>query len=488
MQKKETIIAILIGLVTAVFLVCLNTIMKSNDEANMLYRVYLNGEIIGVINDKDKLYDLINDKQKKIKNKYNVDSVYPPNDFEITKFYTYDNEVDDINSIYSKIENVDNFTIKGYTVSIMPEEGDVISFNILDKKIFDESINSFILAFVDEKAYNNYLNSEQEEIVETGQIIENMYFNEKITIKEAYVSVKDKIYTDSVELSQYLLFGNNAEKKMYTVKEGDTIASISEENKLNVQEFLIANPKFASEDSLLALNDKVNITLIDPVMTLTYQLYSVEDVEQYFEKTTVYDKTKPSSYSEITQAGVNGITRVTSRYAVINGEQSQGIVKVSEEVIRAKVDQITTKGKKTYYYGTPVNLDGDWAWPTNSGYIITSNYGWRWGKYHEGLDIALGYGIGSPIYSIGDGVVVDVLYQNTGGKMIIIDHGNNIFSMYAHLNSQLVKEGQHIKRAEKIGTMGNTGFTTGPHLHLSVSQGMPYTSGYKFINPLSLYR
>lgn len=487
-MQKETIISILIGLVTAVLVFSLNSIIQEKDTANLLYQVYLNGNVIGVIEDKDKLYNLINDKQKEIKNKYEVDNVYPPNDFDITKYYTYDDEIDDINVIYSKIEEADDFTIKGYTVSIKPEEGETITFNVLEKDIFEEAVNSFILAFVDEEDYNNYINNEQEEIVEVGQIIENMYFDETITIKEAYISVKDRIYTDSVELSQYLLFGNNAEKKTYTVKEGDTIASVSEANKLNPQEFLIANPKFASEESLLALNDTVNITLIDPVMTLTYQLYSVEDVEQYFEKTTVYDKSKPSSYSEITQAGVNGITRVTSRYAVINGEQSQGIVKVSEEVIREKVDQVTTKGKKRYYYGTPVNLDGDWAWPTNSGYIITSQYGWRWGKYHEGVDIALGYGIGSPIYSIGDGVVADVLYQKTGGKMIIIDHGNNIFSMYAHLNSQLVKEGQTVKRAEKIGTMGNTGFTTGPHLHLSVSQGMPYTAGYKFINPLSLYR
>lgn len=488
MQKKENIISILIGLVTAVIVFSLNGITEKPLEANMLYQVYLNGENIGIIEDKDGLYDLINDKQKEIKDKYEVDSVYPPNDFEITKLLTYNEKVDNINSIYNKIEEVDNFTIKGYIVSIKPEESETITFNILDKEIFNEAINSFILAFVDEDDYNNYLNNEQEEIVEVGKIIESMYFDETITIKEAYISVKDKIYTDSTELSQYLLFGSNSEKKTYIVKEGDTIASVSEDNKLNPQEFLIANPKFASEESLLAINDTVNITLIDPVVTLTYQLYSVEDVEQYFEKTTVYDKSKPSSYSEITQPGVNGITRVTSRYAVVNGEQSQGIIKVSEEVIREKVDQVTTKGRKTYNYGTYVNIDGDWAWPTNSGYIITSPYGWRWGKYHEGMDIALGYGIGSPIYSIGDGVVADVLYQKTGGKMIIIDHGNNIFSMYAHLDSQLVKKGQTVSRAQKIGTMGNTGFTTGPHLHLSVSQGMPYTAGYKFFNPLSLYK
>lgn len=487
MQKKEGIILTLIGLVTAVILFALSGITSEKDDINLLYQIYLNGETIGYINDKNELYNLINEKQKEIKNKYSVKNVYPPNDFEITKLLTYNNKVDDIDSIYDKIEKVDSFTIKGYVVNVTLEDN-TFSFNILDKEIFNKAINSFVLAFVDEDSYKKYIDNEQEEIDDVGQIIENMYFDERITIKEAYISVKDKIYTDATELSQYLLFGNNTEKKMYQVKEGDTIASVSEENKLNPQEFLIANPKFKSEDSLLAINDTVNVTLIDPVITLTYQLYSVEDVEQYFEKTTVYDKTKSPSYSEITQPGINGITRVTSRYAVINGEQSQGIVKVSEEVLREKVDQITTKGQKRYNYGTYVNLDGDWAWPTNSGYIITSPYGWRWGKYHEGTDIALGYGIGSPIYSIGDGVVADVMYQRAGGKMIIIDHGNNIFSMYAHLDSQAVKKGQTVRRAERIGTMGNTGFTTGPHLHLSVSQGMPYSGSYHFINPLSLYR
>lgn len=487
-MKKIDVISLLIALVTSVVVFSLNSILKDGNDVNLLYQVYLNGEKIGVIEDKDELYDLINDKQKEIKLKYDVDNVYPPNDFNIKKLYTYEDDIVDISEIYSKIAAADDFTIKGYQVNIKPKEGEEIKVNILNKKIFEEAINNFVMAFVDEETYTNYVNGEQEEITEVGSIIENMNFDEAITIKEAYVSVNEKIYTDAMELSQYLLFGSNAENKTYTVQAGDTIASISDANKLNPEEFLIANPRFKSEDSLLAINDLVNITLIDPVITLTYQLYSVEDVEQYFEKTTVYDKTKPSSYSEITQPGVNGITRVTSRYAVINGEQTQGIVKISEEVIREKVNQITTKGNKKTYYGTPVNLDGDWAWPTNSGYIITSPYGWRWGKYHDAIDIALGYGIGSPIYSAGDGVVADVFYQSTGGKMITIDHGNNIFTMYAHLNSQLVKKGQAVKRGEKIGTMGNTGFSTGPHLHFAVSQGMPYNGSYKFFNPLSLYK
>lgn len=486
MKIRDILLAFITIMVTTVIVaIC----AKNTDfKANELYQIYLNGNKIGVVDSEDELYALINKKQQKIKSKYQVSSVFPPNNFSIEKLYTYDEDVTDINEVYNKIEEADDFTIEGYVIRIKPEDGEEIRINVLDKEVFEKAINSFILAFVDEDDYNDYLNGTQDKIVDVGKSIENMYFNEKITIKKDHISVNEKIYTDDVELSQHLLFGDEASQKSYTVKEGDTISSISEANKLNPQEFLIANPKFKSVDSLLALNDTVNITLIQPLLTLTYQLYSVEDVEQYFEKTTVYDKSKPASYSEITQPGINGITRVTSRYAVINGEQSQGIIKISEEVLREKVNQVTTKGKRTYNYGSPVNINGDWGWPTNSGYIITSPYGWRWGKFHEGLDIALGYGSGSPIYAVADGVVHEVPTQKTGGKMIIINHGNNIYTMYAHLSAQLVSQGQNVKRGEVIGRMGQTGFATGPHLHFSVSIGAPYSPGYKFISPLSLYK
>lgn len=488
MNKKQIIIMALISMITAVTLFVYGFATTKYNEASLLYQVYLNGKKIGIIENKDKLYSMINEEQKEIKDKYNVVNVYPPNNLKLSKLYTYRGQVSNVDTIYQKIELEDDFTIKGFAITIKKDDKEPIIINVLDKKIFNDAIKSFILAFLSEEQYNNYLNNEQKEIIDVGNMIENMYFEEKITVKEMYISVNDKIFTNSNELSQYLLFGDNFEKKVYEVKTGDTIVSIAENNQLNSQEFLIANPKYDSEESLLALGEEVNVSLINPMITLVYQLYSVEDVEQYFEKNVVYDKSKPSSYSKITQTGVNGITRVTSRYAVINGEQSQGIVKLSEEVIREKIDQVTTKGQRYSGGGSYINIDGDWGWPTNSGYIITSPYGWRWGSFHEGIDIALGYGSGSPIYSVAAGTVVDVTYQSKGGKMIIIDHGNNIYTMYAHLSAQLVSEGQTVNRGDVIGKMGSTGYVTGPHLHFSVSVGMPYTGSYKFISPLSLYK
>ena len=69
-----------------------------------LYQIYLNGNKIGVVDSEDELYALINKKQQKIKSKYQVSSVFPPNNFSIEKLYTYDEDVTDINEVYNKIE------------------------------------------------------------------------------------------------------------------------------------------------------------------------------------------------------------------------------------------------------------------------------------------------------------------------------------------------------------------------------------------------
>ena len=186
-----------------------------------------------------------------------------------------------------------------------------------------------ITAFVNEEDYQNYINNNQEEITSVGQIIEHMYFEENITIKESNISIKDKIYTDATELGQYLLFGTDQTTKKYTVQKGDTIASVAEANQLNPQEFLIANPRFKSEDSLLAIGEEVSVDLIDPILTLVEELHVVEDTEQVYETEEIRDNSKPYDYREVTQAGITGIVRTTQEVKMTNGERSQGPVLLS---------------------------------------------------------------------------------------------------------------------------------------------------------------
>ncbi len=91
---------------------------------------------------------------------------------------------------------------------------------------------------------------------------------------------------------------------------------------------------------------------------------------------------------------------------------------------------------------------------------------------HSGLDIAAP--IGTPIYASNKGVVVFSDYLNVTGHTIIIDHGGNIFTGYAHMEKRFVQNGQEIEKGEKIGNVGNSGFSTGPHLHFTLSVGTTF--------------
>ncbi|MDD2530415.1 MAG: peptidoglycan DD-metalloendopeptidase family protein, partial [Bacteroidales bacterium] len=95
--------------------------------------------------------------------------------------------------------------------------------------------------------------------------------------------------------------------------------------------------------------------------------------------------------------------------------------------------------------------------------VKSSSYGWRWEKPHGGIDFALN--VGEPIYAVFDGVIRVAQVNGGYGKMILIRHYNNLETLYGHLDKILVKVGQEVKAGDMIGYSGNTGYSTGPHLH-----------------------
>ena len=495
MKRKDIIVKIILScIVVVLYFINQNSNIK-DIVASSAYQIYLNGEVIGLIKDEQELYDLINSEQQEIKNEYDVDYVYPPSVFDIVKVNTYNTNYSSAKDIYSLIEQRDDFTIKGYTITIKysdneyheyDEVPDNFEINVLDKSIFDEAIKKYILAFVSEEDYNDFVNDDVANLTDIGQVVTDMYFLETITIKESYISVSDKIYTDVDTLSQDLLFGPDAKMDTYTVQLGDSISSISEEYKLNPQEFLIANPEYRSENSMLQIGAVVNVTLIDPIVTFIYNVSQIEESTISLPNKTIVDKTKGYGYKEIIQPGVSGIILTHENYEVINGEESSQVDFSYTETIRDAVEQITVVGPS--YSG--VYIYGNWGWPTAYPYKITSNYAYRWGKMHDGIDIS-GPGRGSPIYSIGDGTVVEAAvvgtHSRSDGTYAVIQHNNNVYSLYAHMDSLLVKVGQKVSKGDVIGTMGDTGFATGVHLHFSVSYGWPYHGSYRFVNPLSIY-
>ncbi|MCU7730231.1 M23 family metallopeptidase [Actinoplanes sp. KI2] len=100
---------------------------------------------------------------------------------------------------------------------------------------------------------------------------------------------------------------------------------------------------------------------------------------------------------------------------------------------------------------------------------VTSCFGPRWGRMHEGVDLAAPNG--SPIVAAGAGVVVRAGVAEGYGNAVLIDHGNGYLTHYGHLSLITVKVGQHVAAGQQIGKEGETGDATGPHLHFEVHQG-----------------
>jgi murein DD-endopeptidase MepM/ murein hydrolase activator NlpD len=103
-------------------------------------------------------------------------------------------------------------------------------------------------------------------------------------------------------------------------------------------------------------------------------------------------------------------------------------------------------------------------WPVQGP--ITSPFGWRWGRMHEGIDIGVGYG--TPIHAAAAGTVIYCGWEEGYGNLVVIDHGGNLATAYGHQSAIAVGCGQAVAQGQVIGYVGCTGHCTGPHLHFEV--------------------
>lgn len=491
-------------LLILVLVVALGFTHNNNSNPKTVYNVYLDGDIIGTIEDKNSFEEYINKKENTIKRKYGVNKVYMPNGVVIKKVITYDNNIESNEKIYNKLTKVKQFTIKGTVITINSKDKKSKPKKIytLSKKIFDDALEFLVKSFVDKDDYNNYMNNSQKKITDTGNIIKNIDIDEKITYKNSYISIDEDIYTKSSTLAKYMLYGTTKKQNTYIVQDGDTIETVANTNKLSIQEFMLANSQFNSENTLLYTGQEVNVGLIAPIINVVVEVNDVSDEERNFGVDIKYDENELQGTEYVSQEGEKGLYRVSREYQYINGQLSDTVTLSSTE-LKPTINKVIVKGDKEIPNVADLSY---WAWPTDNPYTITTYFGYRWGSMHAAVDI-YGPGYGSSIYAANNGTVVAAVGGCTAGNSscngrrgnyILINHNNaNYYTYYMHLSTILVKEGQTVSRGQKIATMGNTGEVypapsksspySGTHLHFAASRGNPLSGGKPF-DPLTLYK
>lgn len=480
---------LILVLSSVVFLLGFNN--KVNLEPHYLYQVYLDDQVLGVIESKDELEAYIDSQGATIKEKYNVTKVYAPDGLDIRKIITYDSHVDKIKDVYNKLASLKPFTINGYQFAIKKdvenEDGETITQNtiiyVTEENIFATAITNTITSFVGKEIYDSYKNGTQAVIKDTGLKYKDIYVSNDITKKQTKIPVNEKIYTDSDELSQYILFSTDENKKQYIVKSGDTIQSVANANKISVQEFLVSNPEFTSKDNILYDGQVVSVAYANPLVDVMADVVDIEDQTTLFAVQEQESSDIILGDEKVIQEGENGINRVTQNIRYKNGFIQAAEISQQVEIkpATAKVVLVGTK----YVSGVG---GGYWSWPTTS-YSISTGFEYRSGIMHYGLDI-YNYCY-APIYAANNGVVIMTGWYGTYGIFVAINHNNGYGTGYGHMSA--VADGIHVgsivERGQLIGYIGSTGDSSGCHVHFEAFYGSTHP-GYnysRFFNPFNLY-
>ena len=297
------------------------------------------------------------------------------------------------------------------------------------------------------------------------------------------VSLVDGVYpTSSIMATSEFKNLINSEiegEKYHVVAAGESPSLIADMYDLYYQELEAMNPRL-KENSTVRVGDELIVSKSVSYLNVTSTRREVynEDIP-YPTNKTKSDKYY-TTYSKVTKAGVPGEQRVT---ALVTYEDGVAVARqvLATEVLKEPVAREMTVGTKNpiYSVGNASGTSKGFIWPTIGGHVSCPIWGY---KGHTGVDIA-GCGYGSNIYASAAGTVVKVKWGNTGyGYHVIINHGDGIQTLYAHMSNIYVKNGQYINQGDIIGAMGSTGNSTGTHLHFEVRINGQYVNPLNYVS------
>ncbi len=162
---------------------------------------------------------------------------------------------------------------------------------------------------------------------------------------------------------------------------------------------------------------------------------------------------------EVLQQGIDGTRHIVAKLTFINGNECTREILSTTETAAPVTEIVNVGTREVSGYGT-----GDFNLPFDG--MVSSRFGSRWGRTHKGIDIAGKEG--SPVEAADNGIVTKAETRYDYGNLILLDHNNGTQTLYAHLSSIDVEVGDVVEKGQVIGKVGNTGISTGPHLHFEV--------------------
>ena len=303
-------------------------------------------------------------------------------------------------------------------------------------------------------SYEELIKKLQNHFKTQGADILSMTIEPSLSVKKTDKTEEGFLTTDD---AFKLLTEGGKREAVYIAEKTESLESIAKRYGMTLDEIKSLNPNWedpVTKGSKLKVLEKA--PLIE--MTLEEVVVNVEDVP--FQTVTKEDDTMIKTQRQVERAGVPGQRETSVRIQSQNGKTISSIVEGSR-MSREAVDEIVRVGtKQSLATGKFIN-------PTVGRF--TSPFGPRWGRFHYGIYIA--NSVGTDIKAADGGIVTRAGSAGSYGNLIIIDHQNGTSTRYAHLSRIDVKVGQAVEQGQSIAKMGNTGRSTGSHLHFEVRVG-----------------
>ncbi len=433
-----------------------------------VYHIYSAGEHVGTISDITKLEEMKEKVVLKAGEEFKEYSLTAGSGLSIVPESVFTSITND-EVVLEKIQTL--LAVETEAIAVVIDEKP--AFYVKDMDAYKEVIRQLKLQSVTEEQLSAFETQEASEdtlpelAVDETRIID-------ISISGDMKADKASISPDQVrnidEAIQILNKGTLDEKK-YTVQPGDVLGKIAVAHNMTTAELLKLNPNYTNE-TVLHLDEELNVTVLKPFVNVEVNFETKQKEQIKYKVTTKEDDQEYKGKKVVTVQGSDGEKIVTAQVQKVNGQLVAREV-TNEEVLTEAVDEVVVVGTKVVSSkGT-----GQFVWPTNGGYV-SSQRGARWGRVHEGIDIARPSNF--TIKAADNGVVSSAGAGGTYGNRIVITHNNGYQTLYAHLSKIDVKVGQTVERGSAIGVMGATGNSTGVHLHFEVLK-----NGSN-INPLSV--
>lgn len=512
--RLSMIRASLISLLICLFL--FPSYIEFTKSGNNCFTLKINDTIVGTANSQELIDRSLIQARKNIAASKD-ELVFMDYDVEVTAEEMLWGRTDSYNTLTSNIEKylkncATEPLIRAYTVKI-----DEVTFNLSSYEdvitLLQEAINPYdvnhlydVGLVLDDTREVNALTTqlilkeevipEQEYSISAGleaaidEALENVESSAEKDFDDYQTGIIDISYGSSIEVVESYLLESELDdinyivdfytkeqetQVIYTVQSGDTLFGISLANNIPITDLIEMNEALTDENSTIRIGQELVLTVPEPKLAVVWQDQEVLVEDYEAEIQYIYNDDWYTTQAVTRQEPSAGRRKVVALITYQNNSEiNRDIIK--EEVYAEAVPKIVEKGTKTPpTYIKPI-----------SGGRLSSSFGYRnlsyaaASKYHQGVDWAVA--IGTPVKASNGGKVVTAGWISGYGYAVYINHSDGRQTRYGHMSKLAVKAGQTVTQGQIIGYSGNTGNSTGPHLHFEIRINGTAVNPLKYIN------